>query len=78
MPRVILAHWHNGLAPGSELDVTDVELAALRRDGRIADVVDGPAGQDQVVAEPEPAEEPEPDTEAAGSAEPTKPSRRRR
>lgn len=75
MPRVILAHWHAGRAPGDELDVTDEELADLRRDGRIADVLDGrgaqpepsstAASEDQVAAEPE--------TQAA-EAEPTGPA----
>ncbi|MGW4728849.1 hypothetical protein ACWEQC_06660 [Streptomyces shenzhenensis] len=63
MPRITLAHWHDGQAPGTELTVDDAELAALRHDGRIADVLDGPAAhpapspdvpQDEP-AEPEPA-----------------------
>lgn len=40
MPRIKLAHWLGEHKPGDELDVTDAELAALTRDGRIASVVD--------------------------------------
>ncbi|MEU6661260.1 hypothetical protein [Streptomyces sp. NPDC046821] len=42
MSRIELAHWYRGHKPGSELDVTDVELRELRRDGRVARVVDEP------------------------------------
>ena len=82
MPRVILAHWHAGRAPGAELDVTDEELADLRRDGRISDVLDGPGAQpepstaepeDQAAADPEP-EAPEPEA----AAEEAPPSGRKR
>ncbi|MDX5566918.1 hypothetical protein PYK79_31800 [Streptomyces sp. ID05-04B] len=37
MHRVTLSSWHDGQAPGTELDVDDDELAALRRDGRVAE-----------------------------------------
>lgn len=39
MPRIKLAHWHGGHAPGEELNVTDDDLRALERDGRVAEVV---------------------------------------
>jgi hypothetical protein len=51
MPRIKLANWHGEHAPGAELDVDDVELKALRRDGRVAEVVE-PAAEP---ARPEPA-----------------------
>ncbi|MFF1709318.1 hypothetical protein [Streptomyces sp. NPDC058268] len=40
MPRIKLAHWHDGHAPGDEIDVNDTELKELRRDGRVASVVE--------------------------------------
>ena len=80
MPRITLAHWHAGRAPGEELDVSDEELAQLRRDGRVAAVHDEQPtpGPDPVPAEPEP--EPE---HQEGEAEPvpeeaSPPSRRKR
>jgi hypothetical protein len=39
MPKIALAYWHGGHAPGDEIDVTDAELKALRRDGRVAAVL---------------------------------------
>ncbi|WP_328439378.1 hypothetical protein OHA71_23860 [Streptomyces sp. NBC_00444] len=68
MPRVILAHWHDGRAPGDELIVTDEELADLRRDGRIADVLDGPGAQ------PEPSSTAVPEDQAAAEPEPEEPA----
>jgi hypothetical protein len=44
MPRIRLAYWHSGHAPGDEIDVTDAELAALQRDGRVAEVLGGGNG----------------------------------
>ncbi|MEV1097500.1 hypothetical protein AB0I87_18760 [Streptomyces sp. NPDC049952] len=64
MPRIKLAFWHGDKGPGEELDVTDADLAALRRDGRVATVLDPPAPG---------AEGPEPDeatTSAVASAAP--------
>lgn len=86
MPRVILAHWHAGLAPGDELDVTDEELANLRRDGRIADVLDGPSAQPEPsgTAESEepsaadPVPEPEATEPEAAADEPPPTGRKRR
>jgi hypothetical protein len=44
MPRIRLAFWHDGHAPGDEVDVDDGTLRALRRDGRVAEVLpDKPA-----------------------------------
>lgn len=45
MPRIKLASWYGDKAPGDEMDVDDVTLKALRRDGRVAEVVDD-AGYD--------------------------------
>lgn len=42
MPRVKLASWYGDHAPGEELDVDDVALKALRRDGLVAEVVTAP------------------------------------
>lgn len=79
MPRIKLAHWHDGRPPGAELDVDDVQLAALKRDGRVAEVLDT-ASPDAAVGDGPPAapeeqaaaEEPEP------VPEPATPQRKRR
>lgn len=64
MPRIQLAYWHGEHAPGDEVDVTDDELHALRRDGRVAAVLEDPAATPQP-APAAPAEpEPEPETPA--------------
>lgn len=39
MPRIRLAYWHGDNKPGDEVDVTDEELQALQRDGRVAAVL---------------------------------------
>ncbi|MGW5426883.1 hypothetical protein ACWET9_06600 [Streptomyces sp. NPDC004059] len=62
MPRIKLAFWHAGHQPGEEIDVTGEELAALQRDGRVAEVIESPTPE----AEP-----------AAEEKAPEKPSRRR-
>lgn len=54
--RIKLASWYGDHAPGEELDVDDVTLKALRRDGLVAEVVETP--QEQPAAE-EPATQPE-------------------
>ncbi|MEU9245875.1 hypothetical protein [Streptomyces sp. NPDC048385] len=61
MPRVKLAHWHGGNPPGAEIDVSDQELTALRRDGRVAEVLAPAAEQPDQAAEPEPSPEASPD-----------------
>lgn len=61
MPRIKLAYWHDGHSPGDEVDVTDEEFAALRRDGRVAETVQEPPAQVQAPAQPEP----QPQAEAA-------------
>jgi len=43
MPRIKLAFWHGDKKPGEEIDVTGEDLAALRRDGRVATVLTAPA-----------------------------------
>jgi len=48
MPRIKLAHWHGDRKPGDEVDVSDEEFAALRRDGRVAEVVQAPAEEPPV------------------------------
>lgn len=39
MPRIKLAFWHGDHKPGDEIEVNEDELAALRRDGRVAEVL---------------------------------------
>ncbi|MFJ7176405.1 hypothetical protein ACIQXA_08355 [Streptomyces massasporeus] len=39
MPRIKLANWYGDKAPGEELDVDEVWLKALRRDGMVAEVL---------------------------------------
>lgn len=59
MPRIKLAHWVGENKPGDEIEVSDAELAALSRDGRVASVVEAPAGQPPVPQQENPAQ-PEP------------------
>lgn len=59
MPRIILAYWHAGHGPGDEVDVTSEELAALVRDGRVAEVVVAKA--EPQTSETEPPAAPEAD-----------------
>ncbi|MFE5332565.1 hypothetical protein ACFRCG_39925 [Embleya sp. NPDC056575] len=39
MTRIRLAHWHDGHAPGDEIEVDSDQLRALQRDGRVAEVL---------------------------------------
>lgn len=64
MPRIKLAHWHGSHQPGDEIDVTDSELAALRRDGRVAEVLGDSS------ASPEPAPDPQPSAEVSEAPAP--------
>jgi hypothetical protein len=57
--RIKLASWYGDHAPGDEIDVDDVALKALRRDGLVAEVVETP--QEKPAAQPA-AEEPAPET----------------
>lgn len=63
MPRIRLAFWHDGHAPGEEIDVADDDLPALRRDGRVAQVLD--------TEEPTPAQQPPVQSETAAAPEPS-------
>ncbi|MFD5566651.1 hypothetical protein [Streptomyces cadmiisoli] len=67
MPRIKLATWYGDKAPGDELDVDDIRLKALLRDGLVAEVV----GERPPTFEPEPAPAGEP-------AVRTEPGRRKR
>lgn len=64
MPRIRLAHWHDGHAPGDVITVDDDTARALQRDGRVNAVLpDVPEPQPEPVVEPmsePPAEEPAP------------------
>ncbi|MEV4908710.1 hypothetical protein ACIBX9_25660 [Streptomyces albidoflavus] len=60
MPKIRLAFWHGGRAPGEEVEVSDEEAAALQRDGRVAAVLTKPSPS-KPVARQEPSEaQPEP------------------
>ncbi|MFJ1657159.1 hypothetical protein [Streptomyces anthocyanicus] len=52
MPRIELAAWHGGRAPGTEVEVTDDELRDLVRDGRVAKVL-APAALPQTTPAPD-------------------------
>lgn len=54
--RIKLASWYGDKAPGEEIDVDEVALKALHRDGLVAEVVEIP--QAEPAAE-EPAAQPE-------------------
>jgi hypothetical protein len=54
--RIKLASWYGDKAPGEEIDVDEVRLKALHRDGLVAEVVETP--QAKLTAE-EPAAQPE-------------------
>lgn len=59
MPRIKLANWYGARKPGDEIDVDEVLLKALRRDGLVAEVLQAPepapAPQQESPAQPEPA-----------------------
>lgn len=66
MPRIKLAYWHGEHSPGDEIEVGDDELAALQRDGRVAEVIQPPAEepaapQQEGEPQPDPTVEPAPD-----------------
>ncbi|MFJ4808491.1 hypothetical protein [Streptomyces longwoodensis] len=52
MPRIKLASWYGDKAPGEEMEVDDVTLKALRRDGLVAAVLDGPSYDNGGILEP--------------------------
>ena len=58
MPRIKLAGWYSGKKPGDELEVDDVQLKALRRDGLVAEVVQSAPEPAPAVEETPPAPEP--------------------
>lgn len=39
MPRIRLSFWHGDHQPGDVIDVDDEQFRALRRDGRVAEVL---------------------------------------
>jgi len=39
MPRIRLAHWHDGHLPGDVIEVGVEQLRGLQRDGRVAEVL---------------------------------------
>lgn len=52
MPRIKLAHWHEGKAPGSEVTVDAAQLKALQVDGRVAEVLDAKTAPPAAVSAP--------------------------
>lgn len=71
MAHIRLASFYDGHSPGDVIEVADDMVRPLRRDGRVAAVVDAPAPEPAPEPEPLSADEPEP--EAVPS-----PKRRRR
>lgn len=51
--RIKLASWYGDKAPGEEIDVDDVTLKALRRDGLVAEVVEVTAAAEESAPQPE-------------------------
>ncbi|MET9729688.1 hypothetical protein ABZZ79_03175 [Streptomyces sp. NPDC006458] len=76
MPRIQLAHWHGQHQPGDEIDVTAEELVALRRDGRVAQVVTDPP-QAAAAADPVPDTTPAEAVEEPAPEPPARSSRKR-
>lgn len=81
MARVRLASWWDGHAPGDVVEVEAEQVAPLRRDGRVVDVLDVPPAPPALV-KAEPAPEPEPEHKAAKDdqeqADSSAPKRRRK
>jgi hypothetical protein len=77
MPEVTLAHWYGDKAPGETIDVDDVQLKALRRDGLVAEPKHETLQEDQAPAPV--AEEPaQPQPAADGGSEAGQAGRRKR
>lgn len=55
MPRIRLSNWYGDKAPGDEIDVDDATLKGLRRDGRVAEVVETSSYDNGGVLEPGPS-----------------------
>ena len=70
MPRIKLANWYGDRAPGEDLDVDEVTLKALRRDGIVAEVV-------ETTEEPKPTPEQEPQPTEEPAAQPDSGRRKR-
>lgn len=70
MPRIKLASWYGDKTPGEEMDVDDVTLKALRRDGRVAEVVEDSSYDNGGVLEPGATVA----AHEAGEAEPVEPA----
>lgn len=41
MKKVRLSFWYKGSNPGDVIEVSEEELAVMKRDGRVAEVLDG-------------------------------------
>jgi hypothetical protein len=74
MARIELAYWHDDKAPGDIIEVSDEDLKALMRDGRVARVLDDESTP-EAPAEPSPVPA-APATEAAAADTPAAPRRR--
>ncbi|GGU52621.1 hypothetical protein [Streptomyces lavendofoliae] len=74
MARIELAYWHDDKTPGDIIEVSDEDLQALIRDGRVARVLDD---EPMPEAPTEPAPVPAaPATETAAADTPAAPRRR--
>jgi hypothetical protein len=69
MARIRLAHWHDGKAPGDEVDVPDGDLKALVRDGRVAEVLEGDSQAGPAPQAPADAPQPDAAVETSESSE---------
>jgi hypothetical protein len=83
MPRITLANWYRGKAPGDTVDVDAATPKSLRRDGRVASVEDtpqqveaAPAVEAEAPAQPQP--EPAADSAPPAGAEPPAQTGRRK
>lgn len=77
MPRITLAHWYDGHAPGEQITVDDNQLHDLIKDGRVATVLNTPDTETAVQAPvPDTADTPL-DTETTEPAEPAPAARRK-
>jgi hypothetical protein len=74
--RIKLASWYGDRAPGEEIDVDETTAKALRRDGRVAEVVEEPAPEPDEATEPAPAPA-EPVAAPEAAAEPATGRKRR-
>lgn len=54
--RIRLASWYGDHKPGDEIDADGVLLKALRRDGRVAEIVETPTEEPPAARQEKPAQ----------------------